>query len=172
MSNNSLLLGSNTTKSDKNEPVWDSLSSKEKLTLLAILTSKNDEEAIKRAPVSKTQFYSHKKKLEPFRQKLVDDIIGKAVEVLRANSIKAAERLTELLDSPNAKVRQQAAESVLDRSIGRPNVAEQQQTQRPLPSLVLVGVPQSKIDRLFVTEEPSLSVQEGEVVENKALLVE
>ena len=119
------VLASKSGEPNINELNWDILTDKEKITLLAMLAAKNDAEAIRLSPVGKTQFYVHKKKLEAYKQQLISGLLGKSLEVLQANSIKAAETLTELLDSPNPKIRKEVAESILDRSIGKARMVEQ-----------------------------------------------
>lgn len=167
MADLALSLASQPDDPDKTELQWGSLSDKERQTLLAMLTSKDDAEAIQRSPVGKTQFYAHKKKLEPYKQELVNGLLGKALEVLQANSIKASERLVELLDSPHPKTRQLAAESILDRSIGKPTATEHTQPKPQLTPIVLVGVPQEKLDRLFIPKQyEQETVVEGESVLN------
>lgn len=123
------MLASKNGEPDANEPNWNILTDKEKITLLAMLAAKSDAEAIQLAPVGKTQFYAHKKKLEAYKQQLINGLLGKTLEVLQANSIKAAVTLTDLLDSPNPKIRKEAAESVLDRSIGKARTVEQPKSE-------------------------------------------
>lgn len=167
MADLTLSSASQADESDKTELQWAVLSDKERQTLLAMLTSKDDAEAIQRAPVGKTQFYAHKKKLEPYKQQLISGLLGKAREILQSNALKASERLVELLDSPNPKTRKEASESILDRAIGKPHITEQQQAQKQLEPLILVGVPQEKLDALLIPkkyEELADKAQEGEIV--------
>lgn len=161
-------IASDTIKTDESGLNWESLTDKERKTLVAMLVAKSDIEALKLAPVGKTQFYAHKKKLEPYRQQLINGLLGKALEVLQANSIKAAETLTEMLNSPNVQTRRAAAESVLDRSVGKPHTTEQQQPIKSLQPLIMIGVPQEKLARLFIPkkyEDLVDKAQEGEIVE-------
>lgn len=142
------------SKPNQNDTPWDTLSDKEKLVLLAMLRAKNDKEAQQFSPVKKTQFFAYKKKLEPLKKQLAEQVLTKTIEILQGNSLRAAETLSELLDSSNPKTRQLAAEAVLDRTIGRPKIAIQQNTVNITP-IQLIGVPQEKIDALFIPKQPA-----------------
>lgn len=129
--------------------LWDSLSVKEKLVLVAMLTTNSDVEAIKTSPVKKSQFYEYKKRLLPIKKKLVAELLNKAIENLQGNTLKATKVLEDQLESRSETIRLKVAESILDRTIGRPNMAE---TTRPVNKSInfhIIGVPQEKIDRLF-----------------------
>lgn len=153
---------SNLEKPNENDTVWGTLSDKEKLVLLALLMSKSDTEALKRSPIKKTQFYEYKKRLEPIKKKLITELLAKAMEIIQGNTIKAAEVLAQELDHPNEKIRQQAAETILDRAIGRPNISIQQTyVNKPRLDFKIIGVSQEKIDALFKPDDESIEKQES-----------
>ncbi len=128
---------------------WDTLSDKEKLVLMAMLVGKTDAEALRLSPVKRTQFYQYKERLQPLKEQFISQLLSKAAEILQGNVLKASETLTGLLDDENPKTRQLAAESILDRTIGRPNMVQPQQTNNQIMNFTLIGVEQSKIDALF-----------------------
>lgn len=132
---------------------WDTLSDKEKLVLMAMLIGKTDAEALRLSPVKRTQFYQYKERLQPLKEQFISQLLGKATEILQGNVLKAAETITELMDDENPKTRQLAAESILDRTIGRANLAEQQKTGNQIMNFTILGVEQSKIDKLFIPKE-------------------
>lgn len=147
------VLASNKENTNQNELQLASLNSIKRQTLLAILTSANDKEARLKAPVGKTRFYEIKRQVEPYLKELTAQIMEEAVQILKANTTRAAQELTMLLGSENPKARQAAAESVLDRTVGKPHIAIQQTTVSITP-IQLIGVPQSSIDALFIPKNP------------------
>lgn len=151
---------SNLQEPNKSEPgngvKWDALdalSDKERLVLTAMLIGKTDAEALRLSPVKRTQFYQYKERLQPLKEQFISQLLGKATEILQGNVLKAAETITELMDDENPKTRQLAAESILDRTIGRSNLAEQQKTGNQIMNFTILGVEQSKIDALFIRKE-------------------
>lgn len=139
-------------KPNENEPRWDDLSAKERDTLIAMLVSKNDSEAIRLAPVAKTTFYALKRRLSPLRKTLSMQVSAKALEILQGNSIKAAETLTKLLDSHHLATKRRVAEQILDRTVGQPKKQNQINTQ--ITQIGIVGV--TKEDLLKLTEPPEI----------------
>ncbi len=137
----------------ENDVKWDTLSDKEKLVLMAMLVGKTDSEALRLSPVKRTQFYQYKERLQPLKEQLISQLLGKATEILQGNVLKASETLTGLLDDENPKTRQLAAESILDRTVGRPSMVQPQQTSNQIMNFTLIGVEQSKIDALFIAKE-------------------
>lgn len=148
---------SNLQEPNKNEPgndiKWDTLSDKEKLVLMAMLVGKTDAEALRLSPIKRTQFYQYKEKLQPLKEGLITQLLSKATEILQGNVLKASETLTGLLDDENPKTRQLAAESILDRTVGRSAINEQQKPKVNIAPMMLIGVPQESIDRLFIPKE-------------------
>lgn len=157
---------SNLQEPTKGEPgngvKWDTLSDKEKLVLMAMLVGKTDAEALRLSPVKRTQFYQYKEKLQPLKEGFITQLLSKATEILQGNVLKAAETITELMDDENPKTRQLAAESILDRTVGRPNMAQPQQTNNQIMNFTLIGVEQSKIDALFVPKQPAIVNNQAE----------
>lgn len=150
-------IGSKLQEPNKGEPgngiKWDTLSDKEKLVLMAMLVGKTDAEALRLSPVRRTQFYQYKERLQPLKEQFINQLLGKATEILQGNVLKAAETITELLDDENPKTRQLAAESILDRTVGRSAINEQQKPKVNIAPMLLLGVPQEAIDQLFIKKE-------------------
>lgn len=142
-------LASNSTEPDQNGIIWDTLSDKEKLVLLAMITSNSEKEAIEKSPVGKTQYFVYKRRLDPIKDQVIDSMLMKAYEVLKGNTMKAAEVLSEQLDSPKDSVRYKAAKSILDRVVGRPRQTQQVHQTAKMQNFYLIGVDQKKIDKLF-----------------------
>jgi len=137
-------------KVNQTELLWDNLADKEKSVLVAMLVGKTNAEAVKLAPVRKTQFYRYKKRLEPLKRQLATQISAKAVEVLQGNAIKAAEVITGLLDNPHPKIRGDAAVEVLDRTVGQSK--KQEIINARITQLAIIGVTQADIERLIEPE--------------------
>lgn len=154
------VLASDSNNTNQSELPLASLNSVQRQTLLAILTSASDKEARLKAPVGKTRFYEIKRQVEPYLRELTAQFMEEAVQILKANTTRAAQELTMLLDSDNAKTRQAAAESVLDRTIGKPHISVQQTTVSITP-IQLIGVPQEKIDALFVPKYEIPTAEQG-----------
>jgi len=135
---------------NETELALENLSHKEKSTLIALLTSKSDTEAIGKAPVGKTQFYEYKKKLQPIKEKLSNELTLEALRLLKAKSIDAAEVLTGLLNSYNQNIKLKAAVDVLDRTVGvrKPEVISRQITQ-----IGIVGVTPEDLAKLTEPEK-------------------
>lgn len=135
--------------SNQIELALEDLSHKEKETLIALLTSKSDTEAIAKSPVGKTQYYAYKKKLQPIKEKLSNELTLEALRLLKANSIDAAEVLTSLLKSYNQNVKLKAAVEVLDRTVGgKPEIVNKQITQ-----IGIIGVTQEDLQKLVEPED-------------------
>lgn len=128
------------------EPLWNNLTDKEKSVLVAMLVGKTNAEAIKLAPVGKTQFYRYKMKLEPLKDQLISQITGKAVEVLQGSAIKAAEVLVDLLNSPGPKIRADAAVEVLNRTVGQ--AKKQEIINARITQIGIIGITNDDIKRL------------------------
>src|SRR3989344_714459 len=135
---------------NETELALENLSHKEKSTLIALLTSKSDTEAIEKAPVGKTQFYEYKKKLQPIKEKLSNELTLEALRLLKAKSIDAAKVLTGLLNSYNQNIKLKAAVDVLDRTVGvrKPEVISRQITQ-----LGIVGVTPEDLAKITEPEK-------------------
>lgn len=153
-------VASNLQEPNKGEPgkniKWDTLSDKEKLVLMAMLVGKTDAEALRLSPVKRTQFYQYKERLQPLKEQFISQLLNKATEILQGNVLKAVETITELMNDENPKTRQLAAECILDRTIGRANLAEQQEASNHVMNFTILGVEQSKIDALFIPKDPDV----------------
>ena len=81
-----------------------------------LLAAPSLEEGCKRARVSKVTVYGWLKQ-EVFRQELKrqrDELIGRALDSLKANVSKATETLVKLLDSESESMRARAAEDIIE----------------------------------------------------------
>ena len=92
------------------------LSKRQLSTLPHILSSPTYEEAARRANISSKQIYEwlkdpvFKSELEKQRNRIVQN----AIDILRMNTIKAAEVLAELLSSSNETVKRRAVNDILN----------------------------------------------------------
>ena len=153
------ILASNSNSANQTELQLASLNSAQRQALLAILTSSSDQEARTKVKIGKTRFYQIKRQLEPYLKELAVEITEEAVQILKANSVRAAQELTMLLGSQNDKIRLAASESLLDRTVGKPHVAIRQ-TNVSISKIELIGVPQEKIDALFIPKHEIPSVEQ------------
>lgn len=138
---------------NESELQWESLSDKQKGVLIAMLIAKDDKEAIDLSPVAKTQYYKYKKDLASYKELVVNEITKKALQVLQGNSIRAAEAISDMLDSHNLNIKYKAAVEVLDRTVGQP---QKQQVEKPnITMLAIQGITQKDLQMLTEPEKSS-----------------
>lgn len=103
---------------EENEGKLSPLSPKQVQTLLAIVTSLTDIEAIKKCPYSETQYYRLKPKLIKYRDWIMEKSLEQAQDILKIASPEAALTLYKGLKDSRAKY--DNAKAILDRSGGVP----------------------------------------------------
>lgn len=90
---------------------------KELLTLLAMIETNTDAEAIAKSPYAEAQFYRLKPKLEKYKQIYLEMQVEKSMGILRANAPRAASELVKQLDDRLTHNRNKAANDILDRAL-------------------------------------------------------
>lgn len=93
------------------------LSPKQIQTLVAIMTTRTDAEAIEKSPYSMTYFYEIKPKLMKYKQWYLEKQLEKATTILQEATPDAAEVLAKQLKETNKNevLKNKAANDVLDR---------------------------------------------------------
>ncbi len=102
-------------KVDKSELV--PLRPKELLTLLAMLETNTDAEAIAKCPYSESQYYRLKPKLEKYKSQYLTAQVDKAAGIIKANAPKAAMELAKELNERTPQMRNKAANDILDKAL-------------------------------------------------------
>ncbi len=112
-----------TTASENELP---QLSPKQVQTLMAMLSSSSDAEAIKKCPYSEAQFYRYKPLLMKYKEHYLNQSLQQSVDMLKALSPRAVYELGEELNHRDTRIKNKAANDILDRAIPkRPDVAVQ-----------------------------------------------
>lgn len=99
---------------EENESKLPHLSPKQIQTLIAMVTTKTDQEAISKCPYSESHYYRLKPILEKYRAWLLGRSLEQAQEILQVASPEAAITLYEGLKDRNAKY--DNAKAILDRA--------------------------------------------------------
>ena len=96
------------------------LSAKLAKTLMAMLSTNTDDEAIELSPYSKTQFYRVKPQLIKYKEQYSNNSVTQSLNMLKALSPKSVQVLGEQLDEKrNGQLRNKAANDILDRVIAK-----------------------------------------------------
>ncbi|MGE5445183.1 MAG: hypothetical protein ACM3SR_11385 [Ignavibacteriales bacterium] len=96
------------------------LSPKQAITLMAIISTTTDDEAIARCPYSRSQFYRLKPQLIKYKETYLNQSLQNSLDMLKALSPKAVGVLGDQLDlKRNEQVRNKAANDILNQAIGK-----------------------------------------------------
>jgi len=146
---------------------WDNLNNREREVLIALLTSKNDIEAIQKASIGKTRYYELKKKLSPVKEQLVLEIGNQALQTIKGSSLKAARVLTQLLDSNNPNIKMKVAEQILTRTLGE---TPRQEVARP--NITVIGIQGITEKDLWRLTQPAEDYVENKIISEPSIVGE
>lgn len=93
------------------------LSYKQTLTLMAMLSSNTDDEAISKCPYARSHYYRLKPQLMKYKEMYLSGFLGKSLDMLKALSPKAVQELGEELENRDVRVKNKAANDILDKVI-------------------------------------------------------
>ena len=96
---------------------WFDLTREEKRVALASIICAKVSEAYAMAGMGRSKFHEIKRRIKPVIEKAKDEIPMEALLILKAGSVLAARELVDELYSPDAMIRQKAANSILDRTL-------------------------------------------------------
>ena len=96
------------------------LSAKQVQTLIAIISTNSDIEAIKVSPYKESHFYRLKPMLLKYKEQYLNNSVTQSLDMLKALSPKSVQVLGEQLDEKrNGQLRNKAANDILDRVISK-----------------------------------------------------
>lgn len=105
----------NTENDSKSEEVFPELRPNQIKTLVAMMTSKTDREAIEKSPYGERYFYKIKPVLMKYKNWYLEKQREEAVTILHKNMVNAAEELAKELEDDSSQIRNKAANDILDR---------------------------------------------------------
>ncbi len=98
---------------------WNQLTQIERRIVIAVVYEGSPEEARKQMRMSHSTFYRHWSRLKDYYNTLIQEFPKRAVEILISQSMRAAQELGKELDSDNERIRNTAANQILDRTLSR-----------------------------------------------------